>query len=159
MGTRHPNPRRARTHKSYSVEEVTRLCGVHKNTVRRWQAEGLAAIDKKRPTLFEGQALRDFLQAQRDDAKRPCPPGHFYCLRCRDHRLPWEGLVDCEPVGEKVGKLKAICPTCEKTMFQRVNLARWESRKARGPFRQAEARIGDTGKPSLNGDSKPIGEA
>ena len=37
MGAHHPNPRLAKIHRCYSVEEVSRLFRIHKNTVRHWQ--------------------------------------------------------------------------------------------------------------------------
>lgn len=38
MGKRHPNPRLAKIHRSYTVEEVAGVFGVHRNTVRVGQA-------------------------------------------------------------------------------------------------------------------------
>lgn len=32
MGYRHPNPRLVKVHRNYSVEEIARLFGIHKNT-------------------------------------------------------------------------------------------------------------------------------
>jgi hypothetical protein len=46
MGSRRPNARLAKIHRSYSVEEMARLFNVHKNTVRNWVEQGLAAIRK-----------------------------------------------------------------------------------------------------------------
>jgi len=57
MGYRHPNPRRVKIHRSYSVEEMSRLLGVHKNTVRNWLKNGLEPIDDQRPTLIRGSDL------------------------------------------------------------------------------------------------------
>ena len=37
MGTKHPNPNLVKIHLTYSVDEVSRLLGVTKGTVRRWQ--------------------------------------------------------------------------------------------------------------------------
>jgi hypothetical protein len=51
MGFRHPNPRLAKIHRSYSVEEIARLFEIHKNTVRAWLRQGLQAIDGSRPTV------------------------------------------------------------------------------------------------------------
>ena len=46
MGSRHPNPRLAKIHRSYSVEEIARLFRVHKNTVRAWLRQGLPCSKK-----------------------------------------------------------------------------------------------------------------
>ena len=55
MGARHPNPRLAKIHRSYSVEEIARLFNVHKNTVRNWLKQGLETIDGQRPTVVRGE--------------------------------------------------------------------------------------------------------
>ena len=51
MGYRNPNPRLAKIHRSYSVDDVSRLFKIHKNTVRNWLRQGLEPIDDQRPTL------------------------------------------------------------------------------------------------------------
>jgi hypothetical protein len=61
MGSRHPNPRLAKIHRSYSVEEMALLFGVHKNTVRNWFKNGLEPIDVQRPTVVRGAEIRRFL--------------------------------------------------------------------------------------------------
>ena len=65
MGKRYPNPRLVKIHRSYTVEEVARLLGKHKNTVRNWVKNGLATIDDKRPMLILGPDLVAFLRACR----------------------------------------------------------------------------------------------
>jgi len=55
MRVRHPNPRLVTSHRNYSVEDIARLFGVHKNTVRDWLKLGLAAIDDRRPMLILGR--------------------------------------------------------------------------------------------------------
>ena len=80
MGSRHPNPRLAKIHRSYSVEEIARLFRVHKNTVRAWLRSGLETIDGQRPTVARGTEIRRFLTERRRLAKQVCGPGRIYCL-------------------------------------------------------------------------------
>jgi hypothetical protein len=117
------NGRLIKLHHTYSIEEISRTLGIHKNTVRGWRRRGLGPIDNSRPILFQGRALREFLERERRAAKRPCPPGHLYCLRCRTPRLPALGMVDCNLTSPTNGNLKAICAVCETIMHRRVSLA------------------------------------
>ena len=74
MRKRRPNYRLVKIHRSYTVEEVARLFGTHKNTVRAWVKAGLPTCDSKRPTLILGRELAAYLQARRTKNKRPCQP-------------------------------------------------------------------------------------
>ena len=115
------NPLLAKLHRSYTVDEVARLYGTHRNTVRSWFKAGLPAIDDHRPMMIQGRALRTFLQGRRDKAKRPCQPGTLYCCKCRAARAPWPGTAVFEARTAGAGTLKALCVTCECRMFRRAN--------------------------------------
>lgn len=114
------NPRLAKLHRSYTVDEVARLYGSHRNTVRGWIKAGLTVIDDHRPTMIQGRALRAFLQGRRDRAKRPCQPGTLYCCKCRAAREPAPGstVFEARPTG--AGTLRAVCVACECRMFRRA---------------------------------------
>jgi excisionase family DNA binding protein len=114
------NPRRAKLHRSYTVEETARLFGVHRNTVRAWLKNGLPSTDSNRPLLIKGEALRTFLEARRAAAKRPCPPGTLYCLKCREPRPPALGMVDFLARRARAGNLRALCATCGTAMHRRA---------------------------------------
>ena len=58
---RNLNPRLAKIHHSYTVEDVARRRGVHRNTVRHWVKNRGATIDQKRPILIQGRDLAKFL--------------------------------------------------------------------------------------------------
>lgn len=126
MGTRHPNPRLAKIHRNYTVEEVASLFGVHRRTVREWVKRGLPTIDDRRPMLILGRDLVAFLQARRAKNKRPCKPGELYCLRCRAPKAPDGAMADYEHVTEGLGNLIGMCPDCELMMYRRVSLAKLE---------------------------------
>ena len=103
MAARRVNPRAVKLHRSYSVPELAACCGVHKNTVRHWQRDGLKPLDGVRPALFQGAIVRAFLSTRNASRNRPCPPGTLYCFRCREPRPPALGMVDFVSINDKSG--------------------------------------------------------
>jgi len=124
VGTRHPNYRLVKIHRTYTVDEIARLFGIHPNTVRAWRKQGLEPIDERRPALFKGLILAQFLRARRQKAKRPCSPGEIYCLPCRRPKRPLSGIVEYSPSSPTVGNLRGICPTCHRAIHRHVNRAK-----------------------------------
>jgi hypothetical protein len=124
MGKRHPNHRLVKIHRSYTVEEIAKLFGIHKNTVRRWVKDGLATTDDKRPMLILGHVLVAFLQVRRAKNKQTCKPGELYCVRCRAPKPPAGDMAEYSPITEKFGNLVAICPDCDAIMNRHVSLAK-----------------------------------
>jgi len=155
MGYRHPNPRLAKIHRSYSVDDVARLFRIHKNTVRHWLKQGLGPIDDQRPILIRGEELRRFLAERRARSKQACGPGRIYCLACRTPKVPAGKMADCIKTNDTFGMLLGICPDCSRMIYRRVNPLKIEA--VRGDLdvtiKQAETRIEGTAKPNLNCDS------
>jgi hypothetical protein len=114
------NPRLAKLHLCYSVEEMARLFKAHPNTVRQWLKKGLQPIDRRKPLLVQGRTLRAFLEARRAAAKTPCPPGTLYCLRCREPRRPAMGMADFITREHGPGNLRALCESCGTAMHRRA---------------------------------------
>jgi hypothetical protein len=156
MGKRHPNYRRVKIHRNYTVEEIAGLFDTHKNTVRRWVKDGLPTCDGKHPMLILGPDLAAFLQARRASKKQPCCPGEIYCVRCRAPKLPAGDMADYQPVTEKFGNLTAICPDCDCIMNRRVSLAKLGLVRGKTDitFPQALRRISESNQPTLNSDLK-----
>ena len=154
MSKRHPNPRLAKIHRNYTVEEVAGVFGVHRNTVREWVKRGLPTNDNRRPMLILGGDLVAFLRARRVKNKRTCQAGEMYCLRCRAPRAPAGNMADYLPMNTTLGNLIAICSTCEAMMYRRVNLTKVD--RVRGKLditmRQALPRINESAQPSVNSD-------
>lgn len=152
MSTNRSNPRRVKLHRIYSAAELAACCGVHKNTVRHWQAKGLEAVCTGRPTLFDGGTVRAFLAKRNAGRKRPCPPGMMYCFRCREPRPPAMGMVEVVRQNTATGNLTALCDACGTMMHRRTRLA------AIGTImpgldvqiREAGPRIYECAAPSLN---------
>ena len=124
MATCTPNHRLLKIHRSYTVEEVASVLGVHRNSVRTWMRSGLDAIDQRRPTLILGSVLASFLKARRQGRKRPCGSGELYCLRCRAPRPPVGNVVSYIPRTPTSGDIFGICCQCGTRMFKRAALAK-----------------------------------
>jgi hypothetical protein len=123
MANRRLNPYRIKLHRTYDVTELSRHCGVHKNTILNWRADGLAPIDGSKPILFHGSVIREFLKKRNDKRKQPCGAGKLFCFRCRQPRSPALGLADYVPVTSTSGNVRAFCGSCETVMHRRVSLA------------------------------------
>lgn len=123
MASRLPNPRLTKINRSYTVEEVASLYGVHRNTVRQWIKQGLSVCDDRRPLLILGTELRAFLARKRTQNKRPCKPGEIYCLPCRAPQMPALGMAEYQPLTPASGNLIGLCPACERLIYRRVAFA------------------------------------
>jgi hypothetical protein len=159
VGNRLPNPRLVKLHRNYTVEEIARRFGIHKNTVRNWLKQGLAAIDNRRPTLILGSELSRFLNDRRRRTKQVCGPGRIYCIACRAPKVPAGEMADCYPAGHHAGTLRGICPDCDRLIYRRVNLAKIDA--IRGDLditiQEPDPRIRESVVLSVNSDSS--GEA
>jgi hypothetical protein len=120
MSRRRANPNLIKIHRNYTARELADRLGVHKNTVRHWQRNGLAPIDGQRPHLFKGAAARTFLVARYAKRKRPCPAGTLYCFRCREPRQPVATCVEYLQMRPTSGNLRGICVDCGTLMHRRV---------------------------------------
>jgi hypothetical protein len=107
------HPRKAKQNRNYSRAEVMDLYGVTRNTVTNWIREGLVVVPG--PTvLFRGEDLNAFHHARHARARRKCPPGHVYCLRC-DKVLSLLGrAAEMHWRNDLVGTLRWSCPACGK---------------------------------------------
>ena len=151
---RRVDARRVKIHRSYTIEEVVRCLGVHKNTVRRWLKSGLPAIDARRPTLIHGAALRSYLEDLRRARRQPCRQGELFCFRCRHPRAPAGGMLDYLPFSSIFGNLRGICGTCDSLIHRRVALSKISDVAGNSDvaFPQGQKPLGDSNAPSLNGD-------
>lgn len=148
------NPRKAKLHRSYSVDELASILSTHPHTVRRWIKAGLATVDNTRPVLILGCDFQDWWRSRCKAKKRPLRPGQFYCLKCREPKGPAGGMVEYAATNAATGNLKAICETCGRMMHRRTRL---DAIAAKMPGLEVERKeappsIRERAHPSLNTD-------
>jgi len=144
MTGKRPSGRRIKIHRTYTVDEVSRLLRVAKITVRRWLKEGLPSLDDQRPVLILGQDLKTFLKNRRTQ-KQKCRIDECFCLSCKAPRKPAFNEVEFHPMGPSGGNIRALCEHCSNVMHKRVSQ---DGLNALKPILtvtevQAERRLGD----------------
>jgi hypothetical protein len=154
MRKRRLNHRLVKIHRSYTVEDVARLFGTHKNTVRHWIKAGLPTCDRKRPTLILGRDLAAYLQARRTKNKQPCKPGEIYCVRCRAPKRPAGDMADYQPITATLGSLIGICPDCGGMIYRRASRTKLPHIQGNldVTFTKVERRVSETDFPIVNSD-------
>ena len=152
MRKRRPNYRLVKIHRSYTVEEIARLLGTHRNTVRAWVRAGLPTCDGKRPTLILGRDLAAYLQARRTKNKRPCQPGEIYCVRCRAPKQPAGDMAEYQPNTATLGNLVGICPDCGLMIYRRASLAKMAQIRGKLDitFAEAQRQVNESEQPIVN---------
>jgi hypothetical protein len=156
MSRRRANHNLIKIHWSYTARELADRLDVHKNTVRHWQRNGLEPVDARRPCLFKGSAVRAFLADRYAKRKRPCPPGTFYCFKCREPRAPVSTSVEYVQMRPGSGNLGGICVDCGTVMHRRVRQAAIHSvlPGLLVQIREAPARLSGSPDPSLDCDEE-----
>jgi hypothetical protein len=108
---------------SYDTGDIAKLFGIHRNTVRHWLKDGLKAIDDRRPIVVHGTVLKAFIKERQQARRQKCPPGEFFCFRCRAPRKPWGDMADLTVRTEKIANLTALCSVCETVMHKSIRRA------------------------------------
>lgn len=152
MSGRRINPNLVKLHRNYTARQLADRLGVHKNTIRHWQRNGLVPIDGQRPHLFHGATVREFLAIRNAQRKRPCPPGTLYCFHCRVPRRPVPTSVEYIRMRPDTGNLRAVCADCGTTMHRHARQAAIHSvvPGVLVQIREAAPRLNETGVPSLS---------
>jgi excisionase family DNA binding protein len=119
-----PDPRKAKVHLNYSVAQVAKLYGVHRNTVEAWTRAGLETFKAGRERLILGDALGEFLEKRRKARRCKTPPGWLYCLKCRAPRPPALARVELIHTNAGTGNVRAVCGECDGLMHRRVSLTK-----------------------------------
>ncbi|MDB4222359.1 helix-turn-helix domain-containing protein [Granulosicoccus sp.] len=116
------NPNRVKLNRSYTLEELAAVFGVHKNTVSSWVKNGLPCLKERRPFLILGAEARIYLQKRRTVKKQQCKPDELFCMRCKTPKRAAENYVEYLPLSATKGRLTGFCERCESVVNKFVSL-------------------------------------
>ncbi len=119
---RYHNPRRIKSHRSYTRKEIAELFDVSLLTVHKWRHEGLEPDNDGKPEIFSPATLSAFIE-NRNRPHVPLQPGKFFCVCCKKSVRAEGNTADFVPLNEKVGDLQGDCETCGRRLFRRTRKA------------------------------------
>ncbi|KRS13532.1 hypothetical protein XM53_06680 [Roseovarius atlanticus] len=157
---------RIKTHRVYTVWEVSDVLGCHRQTVIRWiKHGGLIADTSSKPWLIEGRDLKAFLGARQTKARCKLALHHCYCLGCKAPQEPDGKIADYVQQTPVSGRLMGLCPSCGTLMNKVVRRADLEAIRAKIEVTVQKAnprlvsRVDPPSNVTLEQEAKPHGKA
>ncbi len=96
----------------YSGADLQRIFGVCSNTISNWVNGGLIASDGKRPYLFRGGQVMQFLRTRQERAKTTLLPGEFKCGVCKSAVFPDVATLQIGPAKNGAAMGMGTCLEC-----------------------------------------------
>jgi hypothetical protein len=125
--SRRHDVRRFKRHRTYTTAELAATARVTLTTISNWRREGLQSIDDRRPYLYAGHAIIEFL-TRKNKPRQPMTSGQIYCVACKSPCEPAGGVVFLLARTAATGDLRGTCPSCGRTIFRRVRMAEAEQK-------------------------------
>ena len=137
--------------RNYTVEELARVVGVCRGTVRRWQKTGLPYLTDRRPALILGSDAIAFLDEHKQKPQT-CALHQAFCFSCRAPRDPAFDEVEIIATTSAKGMMRALCARCSTVMHKRVSTAQLRDLRAilTVTIVQDHERLGDNPSPCPN---------
>ncbi|MBO9475891.1 hypothetical protein J7413_20360 [Shimia sp. R10_1] len=96
----------------YSGADLQRIFDVSANTISNWVKAGLKDSDGKRPYLFRGGRVMEFLKARRDRTKTKLLFGEFKCGVCKSAVFPEVESLEVRPAKNGAPMGMGVCSEC-----------------------------------------------
>lgn len=110
------DPTKVRRHWVYTRDELGEIFGIHDNTITNWIGRGLEPIDNKRPQLFSGHTVHQFLTKMRWPFGRPPEKGRLYCSSCSGFKALISKTVKFMPTGIARYTVTSECIDCHNML-------------------------------------------
>ena len=119
MARRHDSTK-ARRHWVYTREELCTMFGVCDGTITNWIRGGLEPVDNKRPQLFAGYKLRQFLTNMRWPRGRSPEKGRIFCSGCLGFKALVAETIQTASTETKWLSVTGVCSDCHNMLHVEV---------------------------------------
>jgi hypothetical protein len=159
MGRGTYNVRLLKAKRSYTMNEISEVFGIHVRTVQSWRKSGMSPIDPDdRPFLFLGKDIGQFLVNRRNSSKIKLKENEFYCPRCRFARQSFQEKIDIVYTGKRLGLVdelilvKGICVKCQCRLNRFAKKSAIKSSILYQIYRKAQDTLKGNSRPIVNAD-------
>ncbi|OGW98730.1 MAG: hypothetical protein A2Z81_04500 [Omnitrophica WOR_2 bacterium GWA2_45_18] len=117
------NHRLIKSRRTYTLQELAEVFGLHVATPQLWLKQGLKPIESTRkPYLIRGEEIIRFLKETRQKRKHSLKPGEFFCIICREPRCGKSETLAIKRTNKTLGNtqqviLLANCEVCNRRMI------------------------------------------
>lgn len=155
--TRRYDHRRARVSRSYTRADLAELFGVGLATICAWKRKGLQPVDGRRPYIFAGVDVQQFLE-RHNKPRCPLEPGQIYCVACKQAMKPVHGVAAYAALSDTLGNLIGTCPTCSRSVWRRVRKSELSEKAGnlKVQYEDDTATLSSDGEPPRNEPLKAI---
>ena len=110
------DPTKARRHWVYAREELCAMYSVSDGTITNWIRIGLEPIDSRRPQLFAGYKLRQFLTNMRWPGGRPPQNGRLFCSICLGFKALVAETIQTPSADTTCLSVTGLCTDCHNML-------------------------------------------
>lgn len=113
------DPRKIKSNRSYTVDDLAALYDLHVHTVRVWIKEhglSIALIDDRRPQALYGVKVKAWMAKWQASRKSKCSPGEMYCLSCKSPTEITPGSFRIVPSNTQKITAQGECGVCGRTL-------------------------------------------
>jgi site-specific recombinase XerC len=110
------DPMKARKHWVYSRDDLKEIYGVCDGTVLNWIRAGLEPVDNKRPPLFAGYKVRQFITRMRWPDGRPPQDGRIHCPVCLGFKPVITGTIRTSRADTNCLSVTGMCTDCHNML-------------------------------------------
>jgi hypothetical protein len=100
--------------------EAAEVTSKRRETIHRWIKEGLPVISGGK-ILIRGSDLKTFCHKKNMKHRKTCAVTEFYCLKCREARLPANNTVSLSPPRAGIYSAKIDCSVCGTSVSKFAN--------------------------------------